>query len=512
VPTTPPPRAEFASVPTSLGNHLHSSDQLPVVKKGNDMIVPRPAGLLRHPVILAAIATAVVVTGTSGVSVATSSPAGPSACGTPAAAVPGNGTDFQTIWGDVDGDTLLDNVTLYKFQNAWHVNVTSTVTSKQSDTTIALDVDDTVSVSFEDIDHALGADVPPPVAIMALGRGPNADGIFGNFTFLTLKQDYCVAQWTYQGAPFQWVALQEPGHATGLMCEGAAGSIHYALVDSLQNPDGSWHVITRELGHDFTSATIEFLPEQDVPDSPDFLDQYGNIFNCGHAPLAAAPAPSPTTLPPPGAPTTVPPTAPPGGGAVPCQQPPAGATTVQTINGDVDGDQVDDTVTLLNAGGQWWVQATSSVRGWSSAARVSVNVDDAMSIGFFDFDYSLGAGPQAQAVRATGTGANSDGIIENFTFLSNTSGYCIGQWVYEGAPFQWVSLVEPGHVTDLCVEGAMGTQYKSLVDAVQNDDGTWHVIIRLLEHNFTTAVITGLSDEVVPADPDLGGAGSFCIS
>lgn len=100
------------------------------------------------------------------------------------------------------------------------------------------------------------------------------------------------AQWAYQDSPFQWVALQEPDHVTGMMCDGAAGSIHYALVDSVQNPDGSWHVITRTLGHNFTNATIDFLPEQDVPDAPDFADQYGNIFNCTHPALTSTPTAS----------------------------------------------------------------------------------------------------------------------------------------------------------------------------------------------------------------------------
>ena len=150
-----------------------------------------------------------------------------------------------------------------------------------------LDVQDTMSISFEDIDHSAGAAVPPPVAVMAMGQGANDKGILGNFTFLTNSPDYCIQQWMYQAEPFQWVALQEPGHVTGMTCEGAAGTIYYTLLDSEQNGDGSWHVITRRLTHNFTTADIEFLPEQDVADSPDFAAQYGNIVGCGHGPVTA---------------------------------------------------------------------------------------------------------------------------------------------------------------------------------------------------------------------------------
>src|SRR6266508_1625896 len=163
-------------------------------------------------------------------------------CGTNVG-VPGDAEHPQQIWGDIDGDTVPDPVTVYAFGGAWHVNVISSVKNRQSDTTLHLNVQAWVAPSFEDIDHALGAEVPPPLAIMAMGTGPNTEGILGNFTLLTLNTHYCVTQWKYQGAPFQWVALQAPGHMTGMQCEGAAGSIAYVLTDSLQNADGSWKVI-----------------------------------------------------------------------------------------------------------------------------------------------------------------------------------------------------------------------------------------------------------------------------
>ncbi len=124
---------------------------------------------------------------------------------------------------------------------------------------------------------------------MVTGQGPNSEGILANFTFLTNRTDYCLEQWVYrnrQGVdePFQWVALQEPGHATGMICEGAAGSRHYRLVDSEQNDDGSWRVINRVLTHNFTRAEIEFLPEETIADSPEFAGQYGSVVGCDYEP------------------------------------------------------------------------------------------------------------------------------------------------------------------------------------------------------------------------------------
>jgi hypothetical protein len=214
-----------------------------------------------------------------------STPTDDATCG--AATVPDGATGLQTIHGDIDGDEIDDAVTLYSHGGEWHVTATSSVAGTTSDAVVTLDVDDSATVSFEDVDDALGAEVPPPVAIMVTGEGDNPDGIVANFTFLTLQPSYCVAQWVYRNRdgvdePFQWVALQEPGHVTGMICEGAAGSRYYRLVDAEQRDDGSWLVINRVLTHDFTRAEIEFLPEETVADSSRFVDEYGTIAGCDY--------------------------------------------------------------------------------------------------------------------------------------------------------------------------------------------------------------------------------------
>ena len=243
---------------------------------------------------------------------------------------------------------------------------------------------------------------------MAVGQGANDNGILANFTFLTNSPQYCIQQWTYKAEPFQWVALQTPGHMTGMVCEGAAGTTYYTLLDSEQNDDGSWHVITRRLTHNFTAADIEFLPEQDVADSPAFADQYGNIVGCGHPPVSA-PTPGDTTTSTARSMTSAP-GAPSGAQCAAGLPVPAGATDQQTISGDIDGDVVADTVTLYALDGAWYVYATSSVKHTASITPVQLDVQDAMSIAFSDIDYAGGAStPPPLAVIAIGTGANAAG-------------------------------------------------------------------------------------------------------
>lgn len=211
------------------------------------------------------------------------SPCGP-------APIPTDAADVQAGAADIDGDLVDDSITLYRRGEAWHIRATSSVKGWASDTTVTLDVHEQLELSFENIDYALGAETPPPLAVMVTGSGANDRGVLANFTFLTNTPEYCIEQWTYTPPnrptePFQWVARRDGRFVTGMICEGAAGSRYYSLVDSTRNDDGSWAVITRLLTHDFTTAAIQFQPEQTVADSPGFVDQYGNIVGCDHPPV-----------------------------------------------------------------------------------------------------------------------------------------------------------------------------------------------------------------------------------
>ena len=195
-------------------------------------------------------------------------------------AVPAGATDVQRIDGDVDGDGVDDPVTLYLFDGDWHVHVAPSAAEQASDTIVRVLVQQTMEISFEDLDYSLGATTPPPLVIMALGRGPNDDGIGGNFTFLSLAANGCVRQWQYRDGVFQWATVEEDGHVTGMICETAAGTRYTTLVDAIQNEDGTWDLETQRLTHDSTTALLERLPDETVADSAEFVTTHRDITGC----------------------------------------------------------------------------------------------------------------------------------------------------------------------------------------------------------------------------------------
>ena len=196
------------------------------------------------------------------------------------ATVPEAVASLQELIGDIDDDGVDDTVTLYAVNDEWRVHASSSASGTASDTALDLALGESIevaTVSFADIDL--------PAAVMVTAEGPNDRGIDANFTFLTLNPESCVEQWIYRNArgvdePFEWVALREPGHVTGMICEGRRTPRTYRLVDSEQNDDGTWRVINRILTHDGTRAEISFPPEETVPDSADFVAQYGSIVDC----------------------------------------------------------------------------------------------------------------------------------------------------------------------------------------------------------------------------------------
>ncbi|HEY0520961.1 MAG TPA: hypothetical protein VGC84_15835, partial [Ilumatobacteraceae bacterium] len=95
--------------------------------------------------------------------------------------------------------------------------------------------------------------------------------------------------------------------------------------------------------------------------------------------------PAPTTAAP--SPTTVAPAA----GVCPTGTTiPSGATNLVAINGDIDGDTLNDVVTAYSLGGVPHVHATLATGG-NSDTEVPIGNADTVSIQFMDFDHSLGA-------------------------------------------------------------------------------------------------------------------------
>lgn len=217
------------------------------------------------------------------------SPPGPPITGPPASAgtcpgltaMPADATNIVTISGDIDGDLNPDQVTSYTDANdVPHIRAVLAF-GKESDVEIPLGFSDTVSISFEDFDHSAGAQIPPPVAVLALAQG-NAGSEFASFLTLTTK--YCIKAWT-QGDLMFVVRISQLGPFNGLLCDHTAGHTHYLQVSAEQQPDNSWLITSSEITHNFTKATLTPLDDQIVPDDPDIAHEYGDIVGCDHAPI-----------------------------------------------------------------------------------------------------------------------------------------------------------------------------------------------------------------------------------
>jgi hypothetical protein len=193
--------------------------------------------------------------------------------------IPSGATNLVAINGDIDGDTLNDVVTSYSLAGVPHVHATL-ATGGNSDTEVPIGNADAVSIQFMDFDHSLGAAVPPPVAVLAIGATKAGTAVGA---FLTLTPKYCIRVWhnnTTDDTLFTFRISAEPIYQ-GLQCDGAAGSINHSLTTAEQNPAGDWAVTIQPFGHNFT--TVELHPVQNitVPDDPDIQHQYGDLTSCG---------------------------------------------------------------------------------------------------------------------------------------------------------------------------------------------------------------------------------------
>ena len=196
--------------------------------------------------------------------------------GTP---LPSAATNLVGISGDIDGDTLNDTVTSYTLDGVPHVHA-ELATGGNSDVEVPIGNADTVSIQFMDFDHSLGAAVPPPVAVLAIGPTKAGTAVGA---FLTLTPHYCIRVWhnnTTDDTLFTFRISAEPIYQ-GLQCDGAAGSINHSLTTAEQNPGGDWAVTLQPFGHNFT--TVELHPVQNitVPDDPDIQHEFGDLTSCG---------------------------------------------------------------------------------------------------------------------------------------------------------------------------------------------------------------------------------------
>lgn len=209
----------------------------------------------------------------------TASTTTPSTACPEATAIPSAATHLVAINGDIDGDTLDDVVASYSLDGVPHVHATL-ATGGDSDTEVPIGNADTVSIQFMDFDHSLGAAVPPPVAVLAIGATKAGTAVGA---FLTLTPTYCIRVWhnnTSDDTLFTFRISAEPIYQ-GLQCDGAAGSINHSLTTAEPNPGGDWAVTLQPFEHNFT--TVELHPVQNItaPDSPDIQHEYGDLTSCG---------------------------------------------------------------------------------------------------------------------------------------------------------------------------------------------------------------------------------------
>jgi hypothetical protein len=197
-------------------------------------------------------------------------------------AIPSAASNLVAINGDIDGDTLDDVVTSYSLDGVPHVHATL-ATGGNSDTEVPIGNADTVSIQFMDFDHSLGAAVPPPVAVLAIGATKAGTAVG---TFLTLTPKYCIRVWhnnTTDDTLFTFRISADPIYQ-GLFCDGAMGHINHSLSTAEPNPDGSWKITLQPFGHNFTTVDLHAPdPTFDEPDSPDIQHNYGDITTCAPA-------------------------------------------------------------------------------------------------------------------------------------------------------------------------------------------------------------------------------------
>lgn len=215
--------------------------------------------------------------------------------------LPADAVTGDQLVGDLDGDRVDDTVTAYTAADGTAHVFLQRGNANASDVTVALAGASMVSLSWEDVDHSLGAVVAAPKVVMAIGRGPAGSAAA---TFLSPNRASgsarCITQWTVGPTPFTF-PIDQRGPFSGLLCDGAAGRRYYVLRTGAPDGVGSVVVTSREIDHDGTVVTLSKLGDETIPHDVNVQRNIGDIQNCDHPPLfanfpiAAVPATTTTT-------------------------------------------------------------------------------------------------------------------------------------------------------------------------------------------------------------------------
>jgi hypothetical protein len=178
---------------------------------------------------------------------------------------------------------------------------------------------------------------------------------------------------------------------------------------------------------------------------------------------------------------------------------PAGADVGDAITGDIDGDALPDLVTEYALDGVPHVHSQLATGGHSDAV-VQIGFGDHVQISFEDIDFAGGSDP-AQPVVVMAIGLTKAGTAQ-YTFLTNTPAYCIQPW-HDASGEMWVGRISSeGPYQGLRCEGAMGSRFYSVVEAVPDGAGNLAVSTQEIDHDFTRIELREFDDEVVIDDAD----------
>ena len=99
---------------------------------------------------------------------------------------------------------------------------------------------------------------------MAIGTGANDRRIQRNSTLLANHQNYCTGSGPTTATRSSGSSCRPRATSPAWTARGRWAA-YYVLNDAVHKADGTWHVVSRRLTHDFTVAKTETLDDKVVP-------------------------------------------------------------------------------------------------------------------------------------------------------------------------------------------------------------------------------------------------------
>lgn len=182
---------------------------------------------------------------------------------------------------------------------------------------------------------------------------------------------------------------------------------------------------------------------------------------------------------------------------------PVGAEGGNQIVGNVDGDDVDDTVTAYTA-----ANGTPHVflqRGGLNGSDVALTIGtaDGVRVSFenVDVDVTNEVVPAlvVLVISLDPTGAAT--AAATLLSVDRSPSACLRQWTVNGSPFTF-AVDQRGPYTGLLCDGARGKRFYVLRTATSDGLGNLSVSSREIDHDGAIVTLTSLGDEVVPDTPE----------